>query len=65
MGICRVCGKKSPYISSVLEVCPDCVRNRFDDAKEYIARAHAKIRSAHGLPPEPPRDPNGVQCTDC
>lgn len=65
VGICRVCGKKSQYISSVLEVCADCTKYRFDEAKEHIARAHAKIRAAHGLPPEPPRDPKGVQCADC
>jgi len=65
VGVCRVCDRKSATISSVLGVCASCVKNRFEEAGEHIARAHARVRSAYGLPPEPPRDPSGARCSDC
>jgi pyruvate formate lyase activating enzyme len=62
---CKICGKKSEKISRVLRVCAPCVRERFEEAKPHIAEPHARVRSAHGLPPEPPSDSRGAKCEDC
>ncbi|MGQ9788209.1 MAG: radical SAM protein [Candidatus Hadarchaeaceae archaeon] len=64
-GKCELCGLVENHVSETLGVCPICVRERFDEAKPYLAAAHAKIRRRYGLPPEPPRDSNGVECNDC
>jgi len=62
---CEICGKEANDISEALKVCPACVRERFEDARPYIAAAHARIRKSYGLPPCPPKAQKGVQCNDC
>lgn len=62
---CVVCGKKSPLISSILQVCVDCIRNRFSEAIKYIEKAHEKSRSMFGLPINPPNNENGIKCGLC
>ncbi|MCF8885086.1 MAG: radical SAM protein [Nitrososphaerota archaeon] len=41
------------------------MRNRFDEALEYVESKHRKIRLEFGLPPEPPKTPNGIPCKLC
>lgn len=65
MGKCFVCGEKSVAISDGLGVCLRCVREKHEEALEVTRRKHADSRAVFGLPPEPPRDKNGLCCGTC
>ncbi|RLI34949.1 radical SAM protein [Candidatus Bathyarchaeota archaeon] len=65
LGECQLCGERSPLISSQLGVCLRCIRERPEEALEVTDRAHAESRGFFGLPPRPPREPNGVLCGMC
>jgi len=65
LGVCRVCGRGAREISEVLGVCGTCIKENFEEVEPYIKEAHKLVRSRYGLPPEVPKDPEGVQCTDC
>jgi len=62
---CRVCGSRSPLTASSLGACASCVRVAPPGLSAQVARSHAKIRLAFGLPPEPPRHPSGILCDLC
>jgi pyruvate formate lyase activating enzyme len=62
---CGVCGKKSIGVSTVLGVCVDCVREKFDLALPFINQAHRKAREKFGLPASPPKKEGGVECSLC
>ena len=62
---CRVCGEKSPLISSALGVCGECIKARPEDALPHAMRAHERSRAVFGLPPAPPRAERGVRCPLC
>ncbi|MEM2103508.1 MAG: radical SAM protein [Candidatus Bathyarchaeia archaeon] len=65
MGKCQVCGKKEPLISGNLGACLKCIRKKPDQALEIARQVHAKSRASYGLPPEPPRDTDGLSCGVC
>ncbi|MEM0488506.1 MAG: radical SAM protein [Candidatus Bathyarchaeia archaeon] len=65
MGKCLVCNEKSPLISGKLGVCLSCIRSRVDEALLVAKRVHFESRSVYGLPPEPPKDPDGIPCGGC
>jgi len=60
LGRCQICGAKSPLIA-----CLRCIRERPEEAIRVSSHLHAESRSLFGLPPEPPKDPNGVKCGMC
>jgi len=62
---CRLCGRKSRTISSVIGVCAECLRSNPGEALKIAMRAHRESRGKYGLPPEPPRDPRGIECRLC
>jgi len=61
---CRICGRRSPLISEAIGVCLECLRSD-PGAVEVALEGHRRERTKLGLPPEPPRDPNGVPCGLC
>ncbi len=61
---CVICGKTSKLISSALELCADCIRNRPEQALKKSKRVHAMNRLRFGLPPEIPKG-EGVRCRMC
>ena len=65
MARCMRCQKESPLTSAPLRVCVDCIRGHFAEVKPYIDEVHARVREAFGLPPYPPREPQGLTCTLC
>jgi pyruvate formate lyase activating enzyme len=65
MGKCQVCGEKSPLISGNLGVCLKCIREKPEEALEIAKEVHARSRAVYGLPPEPPRDAEGLPCGVC
>ncbi len=65
MAKCLVCSREDKLITKAIGVCRECIRNRFSEAKRIIDESHRKARLLHGLPPKPPKDPNGIRCNIC
>ena len=65
MGRCRLCGESSMFISGKLGVCLNCIRERPEEALAIVAEVRAKSRRRFGLPPEIPRDEDGIRCGMC
>lgn len=53
---CKVCGRHSVVIATVLGVCAECIKIRFDRAKRFIYRAHEESRRRFKLPTIAPQD---------
>ncbi|UCG52681.1 MAG: radical SAM protein [Candidatus Latescibacterota bacterium] len=62
---CLLCGQTSRRIPAAIGVCPACIRERSEEAREITDAAHANARAAFGLPPHPPRHPDGARCVLC
>ena len=65
MGKCLVCGEKAEDISELLGVCLKCIRNKPEEALDITRGVHAKSRAVSGLPPEPPKNADGLPCGVC
>ncbi len=61
---CPVCGQIR-QISAAIGACADCLRQRPAEALPRARATHRVTRREFGLPPEPPRAPDGVRCTGC
>ncbi|RJS71781.1 MAG: radical SAM protein [Candidatus Syntrophoarchaeum sp. WYZ-LMO15] len=59
---CIVCGKKE--VSKTLSLCLECIR-RGEGGDTHLKRAHEVARRGFPLPPDLPRDPDGVKCNLC
>ena len=64
MGICKVCGKESEFISSFLGVCLDCILKSKEGVKIAL-EAHKRSRKKFGLPERIPKSKDGISCTIC
>jgi pyruvate formate lyase activating enzyme len=64
-GLCRICRRRSPQISSQLGVCGPCIKAHPDKALSISHRIHATSRQWLGLPGSLPRSPKGVVCNLC
>ncbi len=62
MGVCEICGKESPLISSFLGVCGECVLKK--ESFRFVREAHRRARERFGLPPEVPKG-RGSKCFGC
>jgi pyruvate formate lyase activating enzyme len=62
---CKLCSKKSELISSILNLCINCIKEKPDETKQLILKAHESIRSFYNLPPTPPKSLGGIQCNLC
>lgn len=62
---CKVCGKKSPFISENLGVCGECIVNDPEAALPHTLKAHKLSRLKFNLPETPPKDKNGILCGMC
>ena len=65
MGKCKICGETSPLISDRLGLCKKCIVEKPEESLIIAEEIHARTRSAFGLPPKPPRDPDGILCGMC
>jgi len=65
MAVCRLCGLKGPTVSAKLGFCRACLAERFDRISREINQVHERTRRPFGLPPAPPRDPEGLTCDRC
>ncbi|MEM5853529.1 MAG: radical SAM protein [Candidatus Aenigmatarchaeota archaeon] len=64
MGICKICGEKSIYVSSYLGLCRNCILKN-GKAVEIALRAHSNSRKIFELPEKIPRTKNGLSCGIC
>lgn len=62
---CAICGKKSILISNIVGVCSDCLREHPKESVEIAMVGHKRSRGKYGIPHEPPKDPNGIECRVC
>ena len=65
MARCRVCGSRSPLTASSLGACAPCIRADPPGLASDLLRVHARTRRPFGLPPDPPRALEGIQCDLC
>ncbi len=65
MGICRICQKKSFFISNELGLCLDCIRCEPEQSREIGQAVHGRIRRDWGLPGQAPRNTGGLVCDLC
>ncbi|ADM28208.1 Radical SAM domain protein [Ignisphaera aggregans DSM 17230] len=63
--MCRLCNRSSITISSSINVCVNCLREKPVEALNIAMEIHRRYRAFLGLPIEPPRDVNGVKCRIC
>ncbi len=65
MGICKICGKESKYVSSFLGLCRDCILDNPEKSLAIARRAHEISRKKFGLVPFIPKSQKGLQCLGC
>ncbi|MBI5966856.1 MAG: radical SAM protein, partial [Deltaproteobacteria bacterium] len=65
MAQCKLCNAANRSISKELGVCLKCIRERPEEALPIALQAHKKSRATFGLPPEAPKDPQGIACNIC
>lgn len=63
--VCRVCAKGLGRPGGGVEICPECVRQRWDESHRHVKEAHESTRWPFDLPPHPPRNPDGACCDLC
>jgi len=62
---CLICGRESKLISSSIGICVECLRADPDKSLPYIEERHSEVRRRFGLPPRPPKSPDGIRCNLC
>lgn len=62
---CKLCGKKGELISSILNLCGKCIKEKPDEAKPLIMKTHKNVRALHNLPSTPPKSLGGIPCNLC
>lgn len=69
MGKCKFCGKTSPTISNILQVCRNCILNsKWQIMKPYLLNIHDQVRKAADLPSFPPKSSDNntkMRCNLC
>lgn len=61
---CKLC-QKEKIVSEFLGVCRDCILENWEEAKEFIEKAHSKSRKEFNLPEKVPKTKNGLKCNLC
>jgi pyruvate formate lyase activating enzyme len=64
MKTCPVCGREIP-VAGAIGACGDCIRSNPEDLLPGILARHRRYRQGHGLPPDPPKNDNGILCNFC
>jgi pyruvate formate lyase activating enzyme len=69
MGICKFCGRESPFISNTLQVCRNCIlTTEWGVMKSYLLHIHSQVRmmaNLPGIPPYSPKDKQKLNCNLC
>lgn len=62
---CTLCGSRSRLIAAHLKVWGRCIRQRWDEAKPLIEKAHAEARREFRMSAHAPHTSGGVRCPLC
>ena len=62
---CSICHSTIPRVSTVLGLCVECLHKEFSNVKPRLKKIHSITRKEFKLPPEPPRNPEGILCNIC
>ncbi len=62
---CSICHRTIPRVSAAFGICTICLKSKFSTVQSRIRKVHAITRTEFELPPEPPRDPEGIRCNLC
>lgn len=62
---CLACQRPSRQITTALEWCGACLRERLVEAQARVRAIHTDSRAAFDLPIQPPRTQGGVRCALC
>ena len=68
MGTCKFCGRNDNFISSVLEICRDCILSqKWSIVKSHVLSIHKKVRQLEELPEAPPKADSNIKlkCNFC
>jgi len=65
LGKCLICNADSPVISNNLGVCAKCIKEKPDEALKIVSTIRENSRRMFGLPPDVPKNPNGILCGMC
>ncbi len=62
---CALCNHRSPLVSSYLQLCARCIRQRPGDARPLIEAAHARARQEFAMAPVIDHPETGRRCALC
>lgn len=62
---CPVCERELTGIGKGVGVCPECIRERWDESRPSIEAIHSRSRESCLLPITPPKSPDGLKCKLC
>jgi pyruvate formate lyase activating enzyme len=63
--ICAVCGNEFRRLGRSIQVCPECIRDRWEESARTCELIHSLSRESHRLPLHPPRSLMGEVCRLC
>lgn len=63
--ICKICKLRDVGISGILGICVDCIKEKSEDAYQFIINAHKSSRKLYGLTPFPSKKSRGIRCNIC
>lgn len=64
-GVCKICNKRSQFLSRAIEVCQSCIRDNPKGATKICLDNHGKARRSFNLPERIPKSPSGIPCNIC
>ncbi|WP_455464334.1 radical SAM protein [Candidatus Hodarchaeum mangrovi] len=65
MGECQLCGKISPEIAKILNLCSQCIKENPEQALKIATQARQKNRKKYDLPGSIPESHTGIICKQC
>jgi pyruvate formate lyase activating enzyme len=63
--VCALCGNEYRRLGASVQVCPECIRDRWEESRTWCAAIHDLSRESFQLPLHPPRSPIGEACDLC
>lgn len=63
--VCAVCGNEYRRLGRSMQVCPECIRNRWAEGRGWCETLHQLSRTSFQLPLHPPRSSVGETCDLC
>ena len=65
MGTCQLCGKNSPEIAQIINLCSQCILETPEQALKITTKVRQKSRKIYDLPGFIPKNQKGITCKHC